>query len=92
MDPFQTRPRLSSSDNTPQEYAAHLIIPLPNIISAVEIDPVSKSKLYCMQVIAEEKNYRLCASSEDALAKWLGALKSQLAKKEAIPTKKLMKP
>lgn len=82
----------SFSDNTSQEYAAHLIIPLSNIMSAVEIDPVSKSKLYCMQVIAEEKNYRLCASSEDALAKWLGALKSQLAKKEAISKRHLMKP
>lgn len=65
-----------------QEYAAHLIIPLSNIISAVEIDPVSKSKLHCMQIIAEEKNYRFCAMSEDALEKWLGALKSQLARKK----------
>ena len=65
-----------------QEYAAHLIIPLSNIISAVEIDPVSKSKLHCMQIIAEEKNYRFCAMSEDALAKWLGALKRQLARKK----------
>lgn len=65
-----------------QEYAAHLIIPLSNIISAVEIDPVSKSKLHCMQIIAEEKNYRFCAMSEDDLAKWLGALKSQLARKK----------
>lgn len=91
MDPFPD-PRSSLSDNTSQEYAAHLIIPLSNIISAVEIDPVSKSKLYCMQVIAEEKNYRLCASSEDALANWLGALKSQLAKKEAFSIRNIMKP
>lgn len=65
-----------------QEYAANLIIPLSNIINAVEIDPISRSKAHCMQIIAEEKSYRFCASSEDALAEWLGALKSQLAKKK----------
>ena len=65
-----------------QEYAANLIIPLSNIINAVEIDPMSRSKAHCMQIIAEEKSYRFCASSEDALAEWLGALKSQLAKRK----------
>lgn len=65
-----------------QEYAASLIIPLSNIINAVEIDPISRSKAHCMQVIAEEKSYRFCASSEDALAEWLGALKSQLTKRK----------
>lgn len=65
-----------------QEYAANLIIPLSNIINAVEIDPISRSKAHCMQIIAEEKSYRFCASSEDALAEWLGALKCQLAKRK----------
>lgn len=67
---------------SPQEYAANLIIPLSNVINAVEIDPISRSKAHCMQIIAEEKSYRFCASSEDALAEWLGALKSQLAKRK----------
>ncbi|MCJ1427858.1 hypothetical protein MMC29_005764 [Sticta canariensis] len=66
------RPKNLAFYKSEQEYAAHLIIPLSNIISAVEIDPVSKSKLHCMQIIGEEKNYRFCAMSEDALAKWLG--------------------
>lgn len=65
-----------------QEYAANLIIPLANIINAVEIDPISRSKAHCMQIIAEEKSYRFCASGEDALAEWLGALKSQLARRK----------
>lgn len=65
-----------------QEYSAHLIIPFSNIISAVEIDPVSRSKYHCMQIIAEEKSFRFCAPSEEALARWLGALKSQLAKRK----------
>jgi len=35
-----------------------------------------------MQIIAEEKSYRFCAPTEDALAQWLGALKSQLARRK----------
>ena len=68
--------------NVSQEYSAHLLIPLSSILSAVEIDPVSRSKNHCMQIIAEEKSYRLCAPSEEALARWLGALKSQLARRK----------
>lgn len=64
-----------------EEYAALLLIPLSNIISAGEIDPVSRSKAHCMQIIAEDRSYRFCAPSEESLARWLGALKSQLAKK-----------
>ena len=60
---------------TEEEYAAVLIIPLASCVDAVEIDPVSKSKRYCMQIITEEKGYRFCAESEDKLAEWLGALK-----------------
>jgi len=71
-----------------QEYAANLILPLSNIINAVEIDPISRSKAHCMQIIAEEKSYRFCASSEDALAEWLGALKSQLARRKEASARK----
>ncbi|KAL8664600.1 MAG: hypothetical protein Q9202_002870 [Teloschistes flavicans] len=63
-----------------EEYAAQLILPLSNVINAVEIDPLSKSKSHCMQIIAEDKTFRFCAPSEEALTKWLGALKSQLAR------------
>lgn len=34
-----------------------------------------------MQIIAEEKTYRFCAQSEEALARWLGALKSLIVKR-----------
>lgn len=34
-----------------------------------------------MQVITEGKSFRFSASGEEALAKWLGALKSTLAKR-----------
>jgi len=64
------------------EYSPRLIIPLSSIINAVEIDPVSKSKVHCMQLITEEKSYRFCAHSEESLDKSLGAFKSLLAKRK----------
>ncbi|KAL6721797.1 hypothetical protein ACLMJK_000902 [Lecanora helva] len=82
------RPKNLAFYKNEEEYAAHLIIPLSNIIDAVEIDPISRSKSHCMQVIAEDKSYRFCTSSEDALAEWLGALKSQLAKKKELNMRK----
>ncbi|KAL8776607.1 MAG: hypothetical protein Q9213_008207 [Squamulea squamosa] len=75
------RPKNIAFYKNEEEYAAQLIIPLSNIINAVEIDPVSRSKPHCMQLIAEDKNFRLCAPDEEALAKWLGAISSQLARR-----------
>lgn len=72
-----------------QEYAARLLIPLSSIVSAVEIDPITRSKRYCMQIITEEKTYRFCAPDEEALDKWLGALKSQIARKKESNRRKL---
>ena len=63
-----------------QEYRATRLIPLDTVIDAVEIDPLSKSKRFCMQLITEEKSYRFAAADEAQLAKWLGAVKVTLAK------------
>lgn len=65
------------------EYRAIKILPLENVVDAVEIDPLSKSKKHCMQVITEAKAYRLAASDEDVLAKALGAMKSALSRSKA---------
>ena len=43
-----------------------------------------------MQVISEEKNFRLCAKSENELAKWLGAFKSLLVKRREEEAKRLV--
>jgi hypothetical protein len=64
------------------EYSPRLIIPLSSVINAVEIDPVSRTKTYCMQIITDEKSYRFCAHSEESLDKSLGAFKSLLAKRK----------
>ena len=75
------RPKNLAFYKNDEEYAAQLILPLSNIINAVEVDPLSRSKPHCMQIIAEDKTFRFAASSEEGLARWLGALKSQLARR-----------
>ena len=76
------RPKNIAFYKSNQEYAATLILPLSTCIDAVEIDPISRSKKYCMQLITEEKGYRFCAESEDDLAQWLGAIKMQLNRRK----------
>lgn len=64
------------------EYSPILIIPLTSVINAVEIDPLSKTKRHCMQVITEEKSYKFCAHNEESLDTSLGAFKSLIAKRK----------
>jgi hypothetical protein len=55
---------------------------MSSVINVVEIDPVSKTKRNCLQVITEEKSYKFCAHNEEMLDKSLGAFKSLLAKRK----------
>ncbi|KAL1966776.1 hypothetical protein VTN77DRAFT_3741 [Rasamsonia byssochlamydoides] len=73
-----------------REYCAIRIIPMSQVINAAEIDPVSRSKTYCLQIITEDRPiYRFCAPDEESLAKWLGALKSIIvARKRALEKEK----
>ena len=75
------RPKSLTFYKNEQEYSALRIVSMSSVINAADIDSISKTKQFCWQVITEEKTYRFCASDEDALAKWLGALKSVLAKR-----------
>jgi hypothetical protein len=76
------RPKSLALYKNEEEYSALLIMPFPTILDAVDIDPQSKTKKYCMQVITEERNYRFCAPNDDELAKWLGAFRSLLVKRK----------
>lgn len=76
------RPRNIALYKNDSEYSPILIIPLSSVINAVEIDPLSKTKMHCLQVITEEKSYKFCAHNEDTLDKSLGAVKSLLAKRK----------
>jgi len=76
------RPKTLALYKSSDEYSALLVIPFHNIVNAVEIDPISKSKKYCLQIITEERNYRFCAPDDDGLARWLGTFKSLLVKRQ----------
>ncbi|KAF2104816.1 PH-domain-containing protein [Rhizodiscina lignyota] len=76
------RPRQFAIYKNEEEYSATLIIPFSTLLDAVDIDPISKSKQNCFQLITEERTYRFCTMDEDSLARWLGAFKSLLAKRK----------
>ncbi|KAH8425326.1 PH domain-containing protein [Aspergillus melleus] len=82
------RPKSLGFYKDEQEYSAVKILPMSQVIDAAEIDPLSRSKHYCLQIIAEEKPFRLCAPDEESLTKWLGCLKSILVarkKRDPVP-------
>ncbi|KAH6680210.1 hypothetical protein B0J14DRAFT_695623 [Halenospora varia] len=78
------RPRNIALYKNDSEYSPVLLIPFGAVINAVEIDPLSKTKRHCLQVITEEKSYKFCALDEDTLDKSLGAVKSLLAKRKEL--------
>ncbi|KXG47400.1 uncharacterized protein PGRI_012700 [Penicillium griseofulvum] len=78
------RPKSLAFYKDEAEYAAIKIIPMSQVFDAAEVDPLSRSKTFCMQIIAEEKTYRLCAPDEESLARWLGSLKSILAARRRL--------
>jgi hypothetical protein len=84
------RPKALGLYKNEEEYSANLIVPFSNIIDAVEIDPVSRTKRHCMQIISEEKNVRFCANNDDQLARWLGAFKSLLAKRKEVGAQRVL--
>ncbi|KKY16013.1 putative ph domain-containing protein [Diplodia seriata] len=76
------RPKSLGLYKNEDEYSANLIIPFNNILNAVEIDPMSKTKRFCMQLITDRRNYRFCAPNEEDMTQWLGAFKSLLARRK----------
>ncbi|KAI7161187.1 PH-domain-containing protein [Hortaea werneckii] len=86
------RPKAVALYKNEEEYTALLIVPLPNVIDVVEIDPISKSKTSCMQLLSQERNYRFCALDEESLTRWLGAFKSLLSKRKLKETAKTQEP
>ncbi|GAP89181.1 putative PH domain-containing protein [Rosellinia necatrix] len=66
------------------EYTASFILALVSVVNVVDIDPVSKTKVNCMQIITDEKSYRFCAHDEESLVHCLGAFKSLLSKRKEL--------
>jgi hypothetical protein len=78
------RPKTLSFYKNEQEYSIVKLFSMSSVIDAAEIDPVSRSKQFCLQLISEDKTYKCCAPDEESLAKWLGSLKSVLAKRHNV--------
>ena len=77
------RPKNLSFYKDDREYSAVKIVSMSSVINAAEIDPISRTKKFCFQVIVEDKTFRLAAEDEETLDRWVGALKSVLARRDA---------
>ncbi|KAH6687490.1 PH domain-containing protein [Plectosphaerella plurivora] len=78
------RPRNFILYRDESEYTAKFIRPMSAIVDVVDIDPVSRTKINCLQLITEEKSYRFCAPDEESLIHCLGAFKSLIAKRKEL--------
>jgi len=75
------RPRSLSFYKNGSEYAAVKVLPMHTIVNAAEVDAISKSKNHCFQIITDDKTFRFCANGEEEMDRWLGAMKSVLARR-----------
>jgi hypothetical protein len=76
------RPKSLSFYKDEDEYRAIKVVPMSSIVNAADVDPISKSKQFCFQVIVEDTAYQVSVSDDEELTKWLGALKSVLVKQQ----------
>lgn len=81
------RPRNLILYKDKSEYTVQFIVSMNMILNVVDIDPMSRTKAHCLQIITEEKSHRLCAHDEESLVKCLGAFKSLLAKRKELEAK-----
>ncbi|KAF9372236.1 hypothetical protein BGX21_004861 [Mortierella sp. AD011] len=65
--------KLTYYKNT-KEYQPHGIIPLSTIIDCLQMDPVSKSRQYCLRIVTVKRSFVCSAPDEDTLLQWLDAL------------------
>lgn len=66
------------------ESSVLFVLYLSSIVNVVDIDPLSRTKKHCLQIITEEKSYRFSTRDEEALVQCLGAFKSLLAKRREL--------
>ena len=81
------RPRNLILYKDESEYTASFILPLGFIVNVVDLDPISRTKKHCMQIITDERSYRFCAHDEESLVQCLGAFKSLLARRRELENK-----
>lgn len=66
--------RRHSNQKTP-----HRTVLVAEIVDVIELDPLLRSKRWCLMVITPTKRMRFCAASEDEMVRWLAALKALAA-------------
>lgn len=81
------RPRNLILYKDDSEYSVLNVVPFSAIVNVVDIDPMSRTKKHCLQIITEEKGYKFCAKDEEQLVQCLGAFKSLLAKRRELEAK-----
>jgi hypothetical protein len=69
------------------ESSVLFIVYLSSIVNVVDIDPMSRTRTHCLQIITDEKSYKFCANDEEELVQCLGAFKSLLAKRRELEAK-----
>jgi hypothetical protein len=69
------------------ESSVLFVLYMSSIVNVVDIDPVSRTKKHCLQIITDEKSYRFCTRDEETLVQCLGAFKSLLAKRRELEAK-----
>lgn len=60
----------------------HKTFPLDDIIDVIELDPLSKTKIWCFLLITPLKRMKFCAIDENDMIKWLSALKTLIKKNQ----------
>ena len=81
------RPRNLILYKDDSEYSVLFIVYLSSIVNVVDIDPMSRTRTHCLQIITDEKSYKFCAKDEEELVQCLGAFKSLLAKRRELEAK-----
>ncbi|KAK4226070.1 hypothetical protein QBC38DRAFT_239164 [Podospora fimiseda] len=81
------RPRNFKLHKDESESSVLFIAYLSSIVNVVDIDPMSRTKKHCLQLITDEKSYKFCAQGEEELVQCLGAFKSLLAKRKELEAK-----
>jgi hypothetical protein len=69
------------------ESSVLFLVYLSSIVNVVDIDPMSRARKHCLQIITDEKSYKFCAKDEEGLVQCLGAFKSLLAKRRELEAK-----
>ena len=82
------RPRNIILYKDESEYSVLFLVYLSSIVNVVDMDPMSKARAHCLQIITDEKTYKFCAQDEESLVQCLGAFKSLLAKRRELEAKK----